>query len=117
MGFTNHIRNAMQKSDDRVGARPMQAVWNGAVIAESYDTVVVDGSHCFPEQSLNFSRLAHSDKTSVCPWKGRASYYDVVVDDRTNVGAAWTYPSPKAAAAQLECRVAFWKGVEVHPAD
>jgi len=90
-----------------------KAVWNGAVIAESDDTVVVEGNHYFPADSLDRSTLADSANTSVCPWKGTASYYDVVVDGQVNAGAAWYYPAPKDEAAQIKDRVAFWRGVTV----
>ena len=90
-----------------------KAVWNGAVIAESDDTVVVEGNHYFPADSIAPGVLADSSQSSVCPWKGTASYHDVVVDGQTNAGAAWYYPDPKPEAAQIKDRVAFWKGVDV----
>ncbi|MDH5520428.1 MAG: DUF427 domain-containing protein [Acidimicrobiia bacterium] len=89
------------------------ATWNGTVIAESEDTVIVEGNHYFPIESVNVELLAPSDHTSVCPWKGTSSYYDVVVDGQTNAAAAWYYPEPKNAAAEIKDRVAFWKGVTV----
>jgi uncharacterized protein (DUF427 family) len=92
-----------------------KAVWNGAVIAESDDTVVVEGNHYFPAASLNRELLTESSQQSVCPWKGTASYYDVTVDGRSNPGAAWFYPEPKDAAAEIRDRVAFWRGVSVEP--
>jgi uncharacterized protein (DUF427 family) len=92
-----------------------KAVWNGTVIAESDDTVVVEGNHYFPPDSLERGALAESTTTSVCPWKGTASYYDVVVDGRVNAGAAWYYPAPTDAAAGIRDRVAFWRGVTVEP--
>ncbi len=91
----------------------MKAVWNGATLAESSATVVVEGNHYFPPESIDeqyFSKTAH---TSVCPWKGTASYYTVTVDGRSNDNAAWFYPAPKEAAANIAGHVAFWKGVEV----
>lgn len=91
----------------------MKAIWKGATLAESDDTVVVEGNHYFPEASLDRSRFESSDHTSYCPWKGTASYYDVVVDGERNANAAWTYPEPMEAAASIEGRVAFWHGVEV----
>ena len=91
----------------------MRAVWNGTTIAESDDTVVVEGNHYFPADSLRSEFFASSDQTTSCPWKGVASYYDVVVGEDRNAGAAWYYPSPKDAAAEIEGRVAFWRGVEV----
>jgi uncharacterized protein (DUF427 family) len=90
-----------------------RATWKGTVLAESDDTVVVEGNHYFPAESLNRDAFKDSDQTSHCPWKGDARYYDVVVDGETNAGAAWYYPEPKAAAAEIKDRVAFWKGVEV----
>ncbi len=92
----------------------MRASWNGSVIAESDDTVVVEGNHYFPIASVDAAVLRPSEKTSVCPWKGTASYYNLEVDGQTNADAAWTYPEPKAEAAQLADHVAFWNGVEVN---
>ncbi|MDT0633230.1 DUF427 domain-containing protein [Rubrivirga sp. S365] len=91
----------------------MKATWNGATIAESDETVVVEGNHYFPADALNREHVAPSDHHTTCPWKGKASYYDVVVDGQTNANAAWTYPEPKEAAAEIRDHVAFWKGVEV----
>jgi uncharacterized protein (DUF427 family) len=90
-----------------------RAVWNGAVLAESDDTVVVEGNHYFPPEALRREHFRPSDRHTVCPWKGTASYLDVVVGDQVNEAAAWYYPQPKDAAAQIRDRVAFWKGVEV----
>ena len=89
------------------------ATWNGTVIATSDDTVVVEGNHYFPADSVDPERIRPNDKTTVCPWKGTASYYDVVVGDDVNPAAAWYYPAPKDAAAEIAGRVAFWKGVVV----
>ena len=91
------------------------ASWNGTVLAESDDTVVVEGNHYFPREAVRDGVLVDSDRTSVCPWKGTASYHSVVVDGQTNADAAWYYPEPKDAAAEIRGRVAFWKGVEVAP--
>ena len=91
----------------------MKAVWNGEVIAESDETVVVEGNHYFPADSVRSDFLSPSDQTTSCPWKGQASYYDLNVNDRQNAGAAWYYPDPKPAAAEIEGRIAFWRGVEV----
>jgi uncharacterized protein (DUF427 family) len=91
----------------------VKAVWNGAVIAESDDTVVVEGNHYFPPQAVDPSALRGSDTHTVCPWKGTASYYTLAVDGAENPDAAWYYPDPKPAAAEIKDRVAFWKGVEV----
>jgi len=93
----------------------MKAIWNGQVVAESADTVVVEGNHYFPASSLRRECFEPSDETSWCPWKGEASYYDLVVDDRKNAGAAWYYAEPKPAADEIRDRVAFWRGVEVTP--
>jgi uncharacterized protein (DUF427 family) len=91
----------------------MQAVWNGTVLAESDDTVVVEGNHYFPREALREEYFTDSTRSSVCPWKGTASYLTVKVGDAENADAAWYYPAPKDAAAQIRDRVAFWKGVEV----
>lgn len=91
------------------------ATWNGTVLAESDDTVMVEGNHYFPAESVNKQYLHPSEARSVCPWKGVASYYDIVVDGDTNSGAAFYYPEPKPAAADIRNRIAFWKGVAVSP--
>ena len=91
----------------------MKAVWKGRVLAESANTVVVEGNHYFPPDALDRACFAPSSKTTVCPWKGTASYYTVVVDGEENPDAAWFYPDPKEAAAEIKDRVAFWRGVEV----
>ncbi|TQJ10526.1 DUF427 domain-containing protein [Lapillicoccus jejuensis] len=91
----------------------VQAVWNGTVIARSDDTVVVENNHYFPRSSVDESLLAPSDTTSVCPWKGTASYASLVVDGQTNTDAMWFYPEPKEKAEMVRDRVAFWKGVQV----
>lgn len=89
------------------------ARWNGAVLADSDQTVVVEGNHYFPPDAVNREYFEEVDQTTVCPWKGTASYYDVVVDGQRNRGAAWTYPQPSEAAAEIKDHVAFWKGVDV----
>ena len=94
----------------------MKATWNDAVIAESNDTVVVEGNHYFPAESVNRAYLEPSDLHTTCPWKGEASYYSLTVNGQTNKDAAWYYPAPKEAAAQIKDRVAFWKGVKVEDA-
>ncbi len=91
----------------------MKAVWNGEVIAESDDTVVVEGNHYFPPESLRKDCFSPNDRKTTCHWKGEASYYDVRVAGATNPGAAWYYASPLAAAARIKGRIAFWKGVTV----
>lgn len=91
----------------------VEARWNGTVIASSDETVMVEGNHYFPLASVDSSRLRPSATTTICPWKGEARYYDVLVDGANNPDAAWYYPEPKAAAETIRGRVAFWKGVEV----
>jgi len=91
----------------------MKAVWNGEVVAESDDTVVVEGNHYFPEGAIRRDFFTASGKKTVCPWKGEASYYDLEVGGERNEAAAWYYPDPKPAAAEIRNRVAFWRGVEV----
>lgn len=93
-----------------------RALWKGVVIAESDDTVVVEGNHYFPADAVKRDLLHASTTNTVCPWKGTASYYSVVVDGSENKDAAWYYPEPKAAAAEIEGRVAFWRGVQVDAA-
>ena len=90
-----------------------RATWNDTVIAVSDETEIVDGNHYFPADSIKQEYFKDSTQTSVCGWKGTASYYDVVVDGKTNAGAAWYYPDPKDAAANIKGYVAFWKGVTV----
>jgi uncharacterized protein (DUF427 family) len=89
------------------------ATWNGTVIAQSDDTVIVEGNHYFPIGSVNADLLAPSERTSVCSWKGTANYYDLEVDGQTNSAAAFYYAEPKNAAAEIKDRVAFWHGVTV----
>jgi uncharacterized protein (DUF427 family) len=91
----------------------MKAIWNDTVIAESDDTVVIEGNHYFPPESVANELLLGSDTTSVCPWKGTANYYSIVVDGETNPDAAWYYAETKDAANEIRGRVAFWKGVQV----
>jgi uncharacterized protein (DUF427 family) len=91
----------------------MKAIWKGQVIAESGDTVVVEGNHYFPEEAVNKSLLTSSDTTSFCGWKGHASYYSVVVDGEENTDAAWYYADPYPKAEEIRGRIAFWKGVEI----
>jgi uncharacterized protein (DUF427 family) len=93
----------------------VKAVWNDTVIAESDDTVVVEGNHYFPVDSLDRAFVEDSDKHTVCGWKGQASYWTLVVDGERNPDAAWYYPEPKAGAEQVADRVAFWRGVQVVP--
>ena len=90
-----------------------KATWGGKTIAESNDTVVVEGNQYFPVDSVKEGFLRSSDHTSICPWKGTAHYYHVEVDGLKNENAAWYYPDPKPAATQIKGRIAFWKGVQV----
>jgi len=91
----------------------VRATWNGRVLAESDRTEVVEGNHYFPLEDVHREFLQASEHHTTCSWKGVASYYDVVVEGKTNQNAAWYYPDAKDAAKSIEGRVAFWKGVEV----
>lgn len=91
----------------------MQAIWKGVVIAESDDTVLVEGNHYFPESALNRSYVTFSNHRSTCAWKGQAHYYSLLVDGELNPEAAWTYADPRPEAEMVRGRVAFWKGVTV----
>lgn len=93
----------------------MKATWNGAVLAESDDTTVVENNHYFPIDSINKEFFSPSAHTSRCPWKGTASYYSIEVGGQRNENAAWFYAEPFEAAAQIRGSVAFWKGVAVAP--
>src|ERR1700690_4296270 len=97
----------------RIEVTDMKAIWNGAVIADSNDTVVVGGNHDFPLESVKAVLLEPSSHTSVCRWKGTANYYTILVNGERNVNAAWYYAEPKEAAREIKGRVAFWKGVRV----
>ena len=90
-----------------------RATWNGTVLAESDDFEVVEGNVYFPPGSLKQEHFESSSHTSVCGWKGTASYYHLVVDGKRNENAAWFYPTPKSAAKKITDHVAFWKGVDV----
>jgi uncharacterized protein (DUF427 family) len=91
----------------------MKAIWNGATIADSDHTVVVEGNHYFPPESVNAKYLVDADAHSTCPWKGQASYKTIEVDGQTNPQAAWYYPAPKQAAVEITDHVAFWRGVQI----
>ena len=91
----------------------MKATWNNTEIANSEETVIVEGNHYFPSDSVNSEYLRASDTHTTCPWKGEASYYDIVVGDEVNKDAAWYYPDPKPAAKEISGHVAFWRGVEI----
>lgn len=91
----------------------MKAIWNGQVIAESDQTILLEGNHYFPAESVRQEFLLPSDTHTTCPWKGIASYYHIQVGDQINRDAAWYYPEPKEAAKQIKGHIAFWKGVQV----
>jgi uncharacterized protein (DUF427 family) len=91
----------------------MKAIWNGQIVAESYETVVVESNHYFPASSVNKRYFLQSDTTTTCPWKGVAHYYSLSVAGEKNIDAAWYYPKTSDAAKELEGRIAFWKGVEI----
>jgi uncharacterized protein (DUF427 family) len=93
----------------------MKAIWNDTLIAESDDTVLVEGNHYFPASSINESYLAFSNHKTTCPWKGTAHYKSLIVNGEMNTDAVWTYPDPKPEAESIRGRVAFWKGVKVTP--
>ncbi len=91
----------------------VKAIWNGKVIAESEQTEIVEGNHYFPFDSLRKEYFQSSSTKSMCPWKGVAHYYTLVVDGLGNADAAWYYPDPKPAARNIAHRIAFWKGVQI----
>lgn len=91
----------------------MKAIWNGEVIAESDQTILLEGNHYFPAEAVRQDFLVPSDTHTTCPWKGVASYYHIQVGDRVNQDAAWYYPEPSEAAKQIKGYIAFWKGVQV----
>ena len=97
------------------GNYDMKAIWNDTVVAESDKTVVVEGNHYFPPETINRDHFQESNTHTTCPWKGEASYYNVVVDGQANKDAAWYYPEPKPAASEIKDHVAFWRGVKVEP--
>lgn len=91
----------------------MKAIWNNTVIAESDDTVLVEGNHYFPESTLNRQYVSFSNHKTTCPWKGQAHYLSLLVNGEMNTDAVWYYPDPKPEAESIRGRVAFWKGVTV----
>jgi uncharacterized protein (DUF427 family) len=93
----------------------MKAIWKDTILADSNDTVVVEGNHYFPAAAVKREYLQDSDTHTTCPWKGEASYYTVAVGDAVNQDAAWYYPNPKPAAKQIAGRIAFWRGIQVVP--
>ena len=109
--------NKPRVSDSRRGARYVRgmpkAIWNDEIIAESDDTVVVEGNYYFPRESLREDLIRPSDTHSVCPWKGKASYYTLESGEHTSPDAVWYYPDPKPDAKAVRDRVAFWKDVKV----
>jgi uncharacterized protein (DUF427 family) len=95
------------------GATVMKAIWKGTVLAESDETVIVEGNHYFPPDSINKEFFKPSSMHTVCPWKGTASYYDIAVNGDVNNGGAWYYPSTSSMAKRIEGYIAFWRGVRV----
>ncbi len=93
----------------------MRAAWNDATLAESDKTIVIEGNHYFPPESIKTQYFQPSETHTTCPWKGEASYYNLFVAGETNKDAAWYYPEPKSAAAEIKNYVAFWRGVKVEP--
>ncbi len=91
----------------------MKAIWNDKIVAETNNTIVVEGNHYFPPESIKKEYFSDSSYTTFCPWKGKSSYYNLEVDGKTNESAAWYYPQPKEKASHIKDHVAFWKGVEV----
>lgn len=91
----------------------LQAIWNGVILAESDRTQIVEGNHYFPPETVNWDYFEKNSRHTICPWKGQASYYDVVVDEKRNPSAAWYYPDPSSAAKNIKDYVAFWNGVKV----
>ena len=91
----------------------MKAIWNGKIIAESNKTIVIENNHYFPTESVKKEFLLSSDTTTVCPWKGNASYYSLNIEGSVNKDAAWFYQTPKPMAKGIKDYIAFWKGVEI----
>ncbi len=91
----------------------MQAIWNDIIIAESDETVIVEGNHYFPPDTVKWEYFTPHETQTTCPWKGQASYYTVEAGGQQNPGGAWTYRDPKPAASQIKDHVAFWRGVQV----
>jgi len=91
----------------------MKAIWNNTILAESKNTIEVEGNHYFPKDSINPTYFEDSATKTQCPWKGEASYYSLSVEGKTNTDAAWFYSAPKDAAKQIKNHIAFWKGVKI----
>jgi uncharacterized protein (DUF427 family) len=111
------LSRAFSQPAGTAAARRYRATWNDVLLAESADTVVVEGNHYFPLHDVKAEHLQPSDTHTTCHWKGLASYYDVVVGERVNRDAAWYYPDPSAAAERIKGHVAFWHGVKVEPVE
>ncbi len=107
--MSRHLLNSPQVIKESV----MKAIWNGAVIAQSDETVVIEGNHYFPESALNREYVTFSNHHTMCSWKGQASYYSLLVNGEMNTDAAWYYPDPKPEADNIKGHVAFWKGVKI----
>ncbi len=90
-----------------------KAIWNNTILAESDQTIVVEGNHYFPTDAVNWQYFQPSDTHTICHWKGQASYYTITVNGQSNKDAAWFYPEPKDAAKQIRDYIAFWRGVRV----
>lgn len=90
-----------------------KAVWNGVILAESEKTIVVEGNHYFPYHTIRQEYFQPNSSHTICPWKGIASYYDIVVNGQINRGGAWYYPDPKPAALSIKDHIAFWKGIRI----
>lgn len=112
MGLRTAIERILRAEGPPSGG-PVRATWRGVVLAESEHTLVVEGNHYFPTDSVRWDHFRPSDSHTVCPWKGTASYYDVVAGDDVNRDAAWYYPTPSPLAGGIKDRVAFWNGVKV----
>ena len=93
-----------------------KAIWNNAILADSDDIVKLEGNYYFPPDSINQNYLHKTDQTSICPWKGIATYYDIEVDGQMNAGAAWSYENPSPEARQIAGHIAFWRGVKIEGA-
>lgn len=90
-----------------------KAIWNNMVLADSDETIIVEGNHYFPPESVNWKFLNESNTNTTCFWKGRASYNHIQVNGNLNKDAAWYYPEPSEAVKQIKDYVAFWKGVQI----
>ena len=114
--FADALRRLLPTPEQRAADATVEATWNGAVLARSDRALVVEGNHYFPPGDVTRAYLEPSERRTVCPWKGRASYFDVVVDGQRNAAAAWQYPDPSPKARRIKDHVAFRGGVEVRRA-